>query len=121
MRKGKKEVEDAGKELRYTQQVVAGELAGWQDSHERMGRNAIRELVKGMVVREKATLEGMKRTLRRLQGKEATEFSLGSPVTPGLLSPVSPMGSVSPIESAIEGSMGMGVARNPSLLDRQCV
>lgn len=56
-----------GRELRYTQQVVAGELAGWQDLHERMGRKAVKEYVKGMVVKERAALDGMLRALRRLR------------------------------------------------------
>ncbi|TAQ87089.1 hypothetical protein B7494_g4583 [Chlorociboria aeruginascens] len=68
VRRTKEEVAELGKELRYTQQVVAAELAGWQDLHEKMGRKAIKDLAKGMLVREKATLEGMKRALRRLKG-----------------------------------------------------
>ena len=48
----------------YTWQTVAGELAGWQDLHALMGRRAIVGLAKGMVVREKDRLEGMKRALR---------------------------------------------------------
>lgn len=56
--------------MRYTQQVVASELAGWQDLHEKMGRRAIRELAKGMLIREKTTLEGMKRAIRRFKKGE---------------------------------------------------
>ncbi|EPQ62002.1 hypothetical protein BGT96224_6B [Blumeria graminis f. sp. tritici 96224] len=48
-----KEVEEVGRELRYTWGVVAGELAGWEEDHEKMGRSAVKELVKGMVIREK--------------------------------------------------------------------
>ncbi|KAI6250450.1 hypothetical protein HI914_02032 [Erysiphe necator] len=66
VRKEKKEVEEVGRELRYTWSVVAGELAGWQDSHENMSKRAIKELVKGMVIREKSVLQGMKRALRRI-------------------------------------------------------
>lgn len=55
-----------GSELRYTQQTVASELAGWQDLHEKMGRRAIRMLARRMVVREKDRLEGMKRAVRGL-------------------------------------------------------
>ncbi|POS84646.1 hypothetical protein EPUL_003053, partial [Erysiphe pulchra] len=62
----KKEVEEVGRELRYTWGVVAGELAGWQDGHEKMGKKAIKDLVKGMVIREKSVLQGMKRALRRI-------------------------------------------------------
>lgn len=67
MRAGQMEVDNLSRELRYTQQTVAMELAGWQDMHERMGRKAIRELARGMVVVEKMRLEGMRRALRRLQ------------------------------------------------------
>lgn len=66
-RAGQAEVDDLSRELRYTQQTVAAELAGWQDMHERMGRRAIRELARGMVVVEKMRLEGMRRALRKLK------------------------------------------------------
>ncbi|RKF62760.1 putative vps9 domain protein [Erysiphe neolycopersici] len=66
VRKEKKEVEEVGRELRYTWGIVAGELAGWQESHEKMGKKAIVDLVKGMVIREKSVLQGMKRALRRI-------------------------------------------------------
>jgi hypothetical protein len=67
VRRATEEAEELGKELRYTQQVVASELAGWQDLHEKMGRRAIRELARGMLIREKTTLEGMKRAIRKLK------------------------------------------------------
>ncbi|CAN8099106.1 unnamed protein product [Discula destructiva] len=67
MRAGQEEVNNLSRELRYTQQTVAMELAGWQDLHERMGRKAIRELARSMVVMEKMKLEGMKRALRKLK------------------------------------------------------
>lgn len=67
MRVGQIEVDNLSRELRYTQQTVAMELAGWQDLHEKMGRRAIRELARGMVVVEKMRLEGMRRALRKLQ------------------------------------------------------
>lgn len=51
-------------ELRYTQQTVAGELAGWQELHAQLGRRAIRALAERMVVREKDRLESMKRAVR---------------------------------------------------------
>jgi hypothetical protein len=63
----KAEVDILGKELRYSQSVVAAELAGWQEAHGKAGRRAIRELVKGMVVGERARLEGMRRALRKLR------------------------------------------------------
>ncbi|KAH7329970.1 hypothetical protein BKA65DRAFT_46952 [Rhexocercosporidium sp. MPI-PUGE-AT-0058] len=67
MRRTKEEADELGRELRYTQQVVAGELAGWQDLHEKMGRKAIRDLAKGMLIKERTTLEGMKRAMRKLK------------------------------------------------------
>lgn len=66
-RAGQAEVDNLSRELRYTQQTVAMELAGWQDMHERMGRKAIRELARGMVVVEKMRLEGMRRAIRKLR------------------------------------------------------
>ena len=56
-----------GCELAYTQQTVAGELAGWQELHAKMGRRAISRFAKQMVVREKDRLEGMKRAVRGLE------------------------------------------------------
>lgn len=70
-RAGQAEVDNLSRELRYTQQTVAMELAGWQDMHERMGRNAIRELARGMVVVEKMRLEGMRRACRKLREVDA--------------------------------------------------
>ncbi|KAG9248749.1 hypothetical protein BJ878DRAFT_309911 [Calycina marina] len=67
VRKTKEDVDELGRELRYTQQVVASELAGWQDMHEKMGRKAIRELAKGMLIRENNTLAGMQRAIRKLK------------------------------------------------------
>jgi hypothetical protein len=75
VRRTREETEELGRELRYTQQVVAGELAGWQDLHEKMGRRAIRELARGMLIKEKTTLEGMKRAIRRLKKGEVTPTS----------------------------------------------
>lgn len=56
--------EDLSRELRFSQQTVAGELAGWQDMHERIGRRAIRDLARGMLVQEQDRLEALKRALR---------------------------------------------------------
>jgi ankyrin repeat protein len=50
-----------GRELRYTQQVVAGEMAGWQEERARMGRRACRVLAARMVVVEKERLQNLKR------------------------------------------------------------
>lgn len=62
-----KEVEDLGKELRYTQGVVAGELAGWQEWRAKTERKALRDFVKGMVTSEKAKMDGLKRAMRKVR------------------------------------------------------
>ncbi|KAL8663575.1 MAG: hypothetical protein Q9202_003763 [Teloschistes flavicans] len=62
----REELRALGSELAYTQQTVAGELAGWQEGHARMGRRAVRRLVEGQVVRERERLEGMRRAVRGL-------------------------------------------------------
>jgi hypothetical protein len=67
VRKTQEECEEVGRELRYTQQVVASELAGWQDLHEKLGKKALRELAKGMIIRERTALEGMTRAIRKLK------------------------------------------------------
>ena len=56
------------RELRYTQQTVAGELAGWQSMHDKMGKRLIREYVRGMVVQERNKLDSMMRALRKVRG-----------------------------------------------------
>lgn len=66
-REKQKEADDLGRELRYTQQVVAGELAGWQDMHEQLGSRAIRQFARGMVVLERERLAGLKRAMRKLR------------------------------------------------------
>lgn len=58
-----------GRELRYTQQVVAGELAGWQEWRAKTLRRAVRELVEGMVVLERERLKGMMRAMRKVGGE----------------------------------------------------
>ena len=65
--KAKEELRTVGCELRYTQQTVAGELAGWQDLHGKMARRAVRRFVSGMVIREKERLEGLRRIMRGLE------------------------------------------------------
>lgn len=62
-----READVLSRELRWTQGVVASELAGWQEMHARMGRRAVREFARGVVVVERGRLEGMKRVLRRLR------------------------------------------------------
>lgn len=61
------EGDNLSKELRYTQQVVAAELAGWQEMHARLGRRALRDLAKGMLVMERMRLEGIRRALRKVR------------------------------------------------------
>lgn len=82
-RERQKEADDLGRELRYTQQVVAGELAGWQDMHEKLGRRAIKEFARGMVVLERERLAGLRRAMRKL--KEVSTgpvFQVGSVAGP---------------------------------------
>ncbi len=59
--------DDLCRELRYAQQTVANELAGWQEMHERIGRRAIRDLARGMLVQEQDRLQAMQRALRRVR------------------------------------------------------
>lgn len=66
--RAREELRSVGCELRYTQQTVAGELAGWQELHARMGRRALRELARRMVVRERDVLAGMRRAVRGVVG-----------------------------------------------------
>lgn len=61
------EIETKGKELRYTQEVVLGELAGWTSWRERWGRNEIRRFAGATLVREKERLRNMQRVLTNLQ------------------------------------------------------
>lgn len=65
--KWREESEYLSRELRYTQQTVASELAGWQSMHDDMGRRALREYARGMVLTERMRLEGMERALRTLR------------------------------------------------------
>lgn len=63
--------EEAGylsRELRYTQQTVASELAAWQSMHDQTGKHILREYVRGMVVLERNKLDGMMRALRKVRG-----------------------------------------------------
>lgn len=78
VRKTKEESDEVGRELRYTQQVVASELAGWQDLHEKMGRKALKDLARGMLTKERTALEGMKRALRKLRVQTAPPTALSS-------------------------------------------
>lgn len=66
MDKSKVELEDLGRELRYTQQVVAQELASWQENRVETGKMALKDLARKMCVVERARLESMKRAVREL-------------------------------------------------------
>lgn len=70
-RRNEQEAELLCKELRYTQQTVAGELAGWKDMHDRMGRKAIKDLARGMLTAERMRMEGLQRALRRVGQADA--------------------------------------------------
>lgn len=67
VKKEEAEKEGLERELRYSQQVVAGELAGWQEWKVKRERESVRELVRGMVTLERQRLEGMRRALRALR------------------------------------------------------
>lgn len=67
MDKARIELDDLARELRYTQQVVAQELASWQEDRVQVGRKALREFARRMVVGERARLEGMRRAVRGIQ------------------------------------------------------
>ena len=60
-------IESLGKELRYTQEVVVGELAGWTEWRGQAGREGVKDFVKKTVVRERERFNGLKRMLRQLR------------------------------------------------------
>ncbi|EXJ85214.1 hypothetical protein A1O3_05889 [Capronia epimyces CBS 606.96] len=62
-----RDIERLGKELRYTQEVVVGELAGWTTWREQWGREEIKRMARNMVVKEKERLKNMQRALRALK------------------------------------------------------
>lgn len=74
------EAQDLAKELRCTQQTVAGELAGWRDMHEKIGRRAISDLARGMLVAERMRLAGMQRALRKVRGTQQEAATKSPPV-----------------------------------------
>ena len=80
MDKSKLELADLGRELRYTQQVVASELASWQENRVETGRKALKDLARRMVVVEKARLESMRRAVRGLGIVEPNDGVVGDGV-----------------------------------------
>lgn len=60
-------IDKLGRELRYTQEVVMGELAGWTSWRAGFGKEEIKRFVRGSVVRERERLRGMERVLRGLK------------------------------------------------------
>ncbi|KAL8829077.1 MAG: hypothetical protein Q9191_002223 [Dirinaria sp. TL-2023a] len=62
--KSREELRTIGSELSYTQQTVASELASWQELHAKLGRRTIRTLARRMVIKQRATLDSMKRAMR---------------------------------------------------------
>ncbi|KAF2722738.1 hypothetical protein K431DRAFT_337864 [Polychaeton citri CBS 116435] len=62
--KAREELDGLARELRYTQTTVAGELAGWQEEHVKVGRAMLKKLARDVIVKERAKLEGIKRCLR---------------------------------------------------------
>lgn len=57
------QIESLGKELRYTQEVVVGELAGWTEWRGQAGKEGIKEYVRKTVVRERERLNALRRVL----------------------------------------------------------
>lgn len=84
MARSKLELEDLGRELRYSQTVVASELASWQECRVEMGRSAVRDLARRMVVTERARLESMKRAIRGLGIGRKETLANGSAVEAGV-------------------------------------
>ncbi|EXJ58746.1 hypothetical protein A1O7_06176 [Cladophialophora yegresii CBS 114405] len=63
------EVERLGRELRYTNEVVVGELAGWNDWREGWGREEVKRMVRQTVVLERERLRAMQRAMRAIKGE----------------------------------------------------
>ncbi|KAJ9651871.1 hypothetical protein H2198_008869 [Neophaeococcomyces mojaviensis] len=61
------EIETKGKELRYTQEIVLGELAGWTSWREDWGRNEIRRFANATLIKERERLKNMQRMLGNLR------------------------------------------------------
>ncbi|KIX04594.1 uncharacterized protein Z518_05464 [Rhinocladiella mackenziei CBS 650.93] len=61
------DIDRLGKELRYTQEIVVGELAGWTTWREEWGKEEIKRMARNTVVKEKERLRCMQRALRLLK------------------------------------------------------
>lgn len=59
-----------GKELRYTQQIIANELGGWEEARVKIARSALKKLAQRTVIVERARLDGLKRAMRELRPNE---------------------------------------------------
>ena len=82
IRDKEEEIVRVGKELRYTQEVVLGELAGWTEWRERVGRQAVKAFVRELVTRERERGRGLDRCLRALrEAKGAMEMGPASDET----------------------------------------
>lgn len=71
----------AGKELKYTQGVVAGELSAFQAEHAVRARNAIQKFVQSQVAVEKGRLRGMQRALGliKVKGRPSVPLRIRTP------------------------------------------
>ncbi|KAK3394659.1 hypothetical protein B0H63DRAFT_426587 [Podospora didyma] len=112
------EAELLSKELRYTQQTVAGELAGWRDMHEKMGRKAIKDLAKGMLTAEKVRLDGLQRALRKIneEAPRLSPLSKGEVAVDGLPAAQAESSSSSP-QADLDGLSGQMTEERPLFAD----
>ncbi|KAL1895120.1 hypothetical protein Cpir12675_003392 [Ceratocystis pirilliformis] len=65
--KSRDELLDLGRELRHCQQVVAGELAGWQELHARMVKKAMRDYASAVVLQERERMNILARSIRKIR------------------------------------------------------
>jgi len=70
--RGEIEIDRLGRELRYTQEIVFGELAGWTSWREAWGKEEIKKLARNTVIKERERLRCMERALRALREEEST-------------------------------------------------
>ncbi|KAL5615575.1 uncharacterized protein BROUX77_001412 [Berkeleyomyces rouxiae] len=65
--KSRDELLNLGRELRDCQQVVAGELAGWQELHARIVKKAIRDYAGAIVLQERERMNALVRSIRKIR------------------------------------------------------